>query len=159
MFAACGSTTSTDLFGGAGAAAAADAGVTSDDAGAGAGDAAAEDGGGGADAGGTGDAGAVDAGPKRSCADLAQDVENLRPKAVECSLVSLDPQCDLLIDDVCCKATIDKVQKGTPQVKAFQVAVAVFKAAKCVPQCSAAPCRSEPSRFCVPQGLGATCQQ
>ncbi len=157
---ACGSTTSNDLFAsGGGGNAATDAGASVGD------DGGTSDGGGTTDgsvadaSGGNDGGGGTDAGPKRSCAELAQDVDDFRPKAIECSIVSLDPQCDLLIEDICCKASISKVQRGTPQVKAFQLAVAAFKAAKCVPQCDAVPCRSEPSRLCLPQGLGAICQQ
>lgn len=149
---ACGGSTANDVFGTSGASA--DAATASDAAASG--DAA------GARDGATGqrDA-ALDArvdGAGASCEVLLAQVEATRPQAIECIASSVE-QCDQLVDDVCCKATLSKVQKGTPAVKAFQSAVAAFKSAKCAANCPAAPCSTEPSFSCVEDGIGASCEQ
>lgn len=100
-----------------------------------------------------------DGATSKNCADLLQVVDSLRPQAIECLLGVDALQCDALADDVCCKATVNKVSRGTPAVKNFVAAVAAFRQNGCQAQCPLGPCLDKPTGDCVPEGLGASCAQ
>jgi hypothetical protein len=104
--------------------------------------------------------GAIDSGLLAlSCDDLTDLIDGLRPQATECIPNLAADQCDLQVDDVCCPATVNKSQKGTKRVRDFVEAVAAFKAKKCVANCTAIACLTEPSKTCQEQGLGGGCVQ
>ncbi len=159
-FGACGGSTLDDAFEKAGGAGSADAAT---------GDSSAVDGSSSTEAGGQPDAATgkdsgqpkPDSGPApKSCDDLREDVDALRPKAIECDPLNiLGSQCDTQIDDLCCDATITNVQKGTKPVKDFMAAVAAFKSRGCVANCPDIVCHQEPTRQCFVQGLGGVCAQ
>lgn len=156
VLAACGSSTIDDTFSGSAArtnSAAQDAGAEDRDAseqdpnptltGAGPADAA------------PAPANARDAGDP--CIALRAQVDRLRPEAMSCTITSLQPQCNLLVADVCCMVV---VTKETPSTKNFVDAVKAFKAASCTVDCSKAHCSTAPSYVCQPMsGSKGTCQQ
>lgn len=91
------------------------------------------------------------------CIALRAQVDRLRAEAMSCTITSLQPQCNVLVADVCCKIV---VTKETTSTKNFVDAVRAFKAASCTVDCSKAQCSTAPSYVCQPMsGSKGTCQQ
>ncbi|MFO0673171.1 MAG: hypothetical protein U0235_26730 [Polyangiaceae bacterium] len=91
------------------------------------------------------------------CDRLLADVDRLRAEAMTCSLTVLDPQCNQLVDDVCCKLV---VSNSTMTVAKFEVAVRAFKDAKCTIDCKAVTCPDAPTKLCQPMSGGkGSCSQ
>lgn len=98
-----------------------------------------------------------DAGSANRCDRLLADVERLRAEAIGCSLTELNPQCDQLVDDVCCKLV---VSGSSMNVAKLELAVRAFKDAKCTVDCKAIACPNAPSKVCQPMsGSKGSCEQ
>jgi hypothetical protein len=114
------------------------------------------------DDGASSDAGAPHAsGPPRDagdgCARLLAEVDHLRVEATGCSITSLAPKCNALVDDLCCKVV---ATKDTQATKNFEAAIKAFESAKCSIDCSNAICPDAPSNTCQAMfGTNGTCQQ
>jgi hypothetical protein len=124
--AACGGSTTTDLF--------QDASATND---------------GSSNDSGTKDSGTIDArpdGPAPNCTALVNEVANKRDKALECNPNGGAIQCNALVPDLCCPISVtDPTRKD---VQEFAAAVDAVKKAGCTIGCPAIPCPAQPSGKC-----------
>lgn len=102
--------------------------------------------GGGSDSGR--DAVAIDAGS--GCDKLGANVDDLRPKALQCCYQCNVQQCDKLVEDLCCPISVSS--GNFDKVGPFEDAVRAFKNAGCQVPCPASPCRTAPSKQCQMSG-------
>lgn len=106
------------------------------------------------DAAADGDAG----GDEDRCKRLRNEVDRLRPAAMECDPAGSMLPCTHFVPDVCCELSVTDPER--PAVKKFVKAFDEWAEADCRAMCPKRVCNAEPSRTCDPSTpIGGVCRQ
>lgn len=84
------------------------------------------------------------------CAELMRKIDTAREPLTRCCATCSSPQCNSMVDDLCCRASYTNQGATGNVADAFALLVREYKV-KCPPvACPAVPCSNQPSLNCDP---------